>query len=90
MSEAELIHYASQAMLLVLYLSMPVVLTATVVGLLIGLFQALTQIQEQTLSFGVKLVAVIFVMLYTNAWVGTELSNYADMLFDTIPKIGRG
>lgn len=90
MSEAELIHYASQAMLLVLYLSMPVVLTATVVGLLIGLFQALTQIQEQTLSFGLKLVAVIFVMLYTNAWVGTELSNYANMLFDTIPKIGRG
>lgn len=90
MNENELIHFASQAMIMVLYLSMPVVLTATIVGLLVGLFQALTQIQEQTLSFGLKLIAVIMVMLVTNSWVGNEIGNYTDLIFDTIARMGRG
>ena len=47
-----------QAMLLVLWLSLPPIVVASVVGILFSLIQALTQIQEQTLSFGVKLIAV--------------------------------
>ena len=48
-----------QAMLLVLWLSLPPIVVASVVGILFSLIQALTQIQEQTLSFGVKLIAVV-------------------------------
>ncbi len=87
MSGPDLIHYASQAMLLVLYLSLPVIVAATLVGLLVGLFQALTQIQEQTLPFGIKLVAVILVLLLTARWMGREILDYADVLLDAIPRL---
>ncbi len=87
MGSPDLIHYASQAMLLVLYLSLPVIVAATLVGLLVGLFQALTQIQEQTLPFGIKLVAVILTLLFTAHWMGNEILDYADMLLDAIPRL---
>ena len=50
MNEAMIIHHAGTAMLLVLLLSMPPIIVATVVGVLVSLLQALTQIQEQTLG----------------------------------------
>ncbi len=87
MSEAETIHLASQAMLLILYLSLPAVITATVLGLIVGLFQALTQIQEQTLAFGVKLVGVLIVMMLTVDWIGNELLNYTVRLMNQFWKI---
>ncbi|MFK8067908.1 MAG: type III secretion system export apparatus subunit SctS [Gammaproteobacteria bacterium] len=81
MTEEQIIHFASQSLLLILYLSLPVVLVATVVGLLVGLFQALTQIQDQTLAFGLKLVGVIIVMLFTARWMGHELLLFTDQMF---------
>jgi type III secretion protein S len=51
--------------------------------------QALTQIQEQTLSFGVKLVAVGLTLYLTARWIGGEIYNYTLMLFDTFPLIVR-
>ena len=53
----ELIYAGNKALQLTLILSLPPVIVATLVGLLIGLFQTVTQIQEQTLPFGIKLVA---------------------------------
>ena len=87
MSEEQFIYFTSQSMLLVLYLSLPVVVATTVIGLLAGLFQALTQIQDQSLAFGLKLVAVVIVLLMTGGWVGQELLNYMDQLYRIIPKI---
>ncbi len=87
MSEEQFIYFTSQSMLLVLYLSLPVVIATTVIGLLAGLFQALTQIQDQSLAFGLKLVAVVIVLLMSGGWIGQELLNYMDQLYLLIPKI---
>ena len=76
-----------QAMLLVLWLSMPPIVVASVVGILFSLIQALTQIQEQTLSFGVKLIAVGATLYLTARWIGGEMYNYAQSLFDMFPQI---
>lgn len=87
MGETELVHYAYQSMMLVLMLSMPVLLTATAIGVLVGLFQALTQIQDQTLPFGLKLIGVIVIMAMTARWVGIELHRFTVNMFDTIPTL---
>jgi type III secretion protein S len=87
MSEEQFIYFTSQAMLLILYLSLPVVITTTVIGLLVGLFQALTQIQDQSLAFGLKLVAVMIVLLVTVGWVTQELLNYIEQLYAIIPQV---
>jgi len=74
-----------KAMLLVLWLSLPPIIVASVVGILFSLVQALTQIQEQTLSFGVKLIAVGLTLYMTARWVGGEIFNYTMVIFDTFP-----
>ncbi len=87
MREENLLYFTSQAMQLVLYLSMPAIAAATLVGLIVGLFQALTSIQEQTLPHGFKLVAVIFAIAATIQWFGPELYSYAIQIFDQIHRI---
>ncbi|HSY29832.1 MAG TPA: type III secretion system export apparatus subunit SctS [Burkholderiaceae bacterium] len=74
-----------QALLLVLWLSLPPILVASVVGTLFSLLQALTQIQEQTLSFAVKLIAVGLTIFLTARWIGGEIYNYTESLFDSFP-----
>jgi type III secretion protein S len=81
----QLIH----ALLLVLWLSLPPIVVASVVGILFSLVQALTQIQEQTLSFGVKLIAVGITLYLTARWVGGEIFNYTVLLFDGFPAMVR-
>ncbi|MCD6027536.1 MAG: type secretion system protein SpaQ [Solimicrobium sp.] len=73
----ELVYAGNKALQLALALSMPPVIVATVVGLLIGLFQTVTQIQEQTLPFGIKLVSVILCIYLLSGWFGEHLLNYA-------------
>ena len=55
----DVIYIAKQALVLSLVLSLPVVLVASMIGLLFSLFQALTQIQDQTLSFAIKLIFIM-------------------------------
>ncbi|MDD5394823.1 MAG: type III secretion system export apparatus subunit SctS [Thiothrix sp.] len=87
MNETEIVHYTAQAMQLVLYLSMPAILAATIVGLIIGLLQALTSIQEQTLPHGFKLIAIMFAIAATVRWMGPELFTFTQNAFDQIPLI---
>ena len=84
MSEAEIINHASQALLLVLLVSLPPIVVAALVGTLVSLVQALTQVQEQTLSFAFKLVAVMTVLILLSGWIGSELISYASRSFDSI------
>lgn len=89
MNVAELTSYVVQALLLTLWLSLPPIIVASVVGTLFSLLQALTQIQEQTLSFAVKLVSVGLTIYLTARWVGGEIFNYTAALFDAIPGLAR-
>jgi type III secretion protein S len=87
MTSADIIFYTSQSLLLVLLLSMPVVTVAAIVGLLVGLFQGLTQIQDQTLSFAIKLIAVIITIVLSAQWLGAEIYNFTIKMFDSIALI---
>lgn len=87
MNETDIIHNAARAMELTLYLSMPAIIAATVAGLLIGLLQALTSIQEQTLPHGIKLIVVLLALAVTVRWLGPELLTFAQRAFEQIPMV---
>ena len=78
----ELIYAGNKAMKLMLVLSLFPVLVATVVGLVVGLFQTVTQIQEQTLPFGIKLIAVVLCLYLMAGWSGEYLMNFAVEMMD--------
>ena len=88
MSESEIVHSTIQVLTLILMLSMPPIVVAALSGILVSLFQALTQIQEQTLSFAIKLIAVSVTLVVTARWIGIELFNYASNIFDAISTLG--
>ncbi len=89
MSLSDLTTYMMHAMYLTLWLSLPPIVVASVIGVLFSLFQALTQIQEQTLSFGIKLIAVMVTLVLTARWVGGELYNFTVRVLDAVPGLGR-
>lgn len=73
------------ALVLSLLIGAPALLTAIVVGLVVSLMQAVTQLQDQTLSFVPKIIAMMVVMLYTLPWVLSEIVEYSHELFQEIP-----
>jgi len=78
----DVVYLAKQALMLSLILSLPVVIVASVVGLLFSMFQALTQIQDQTLSFAIKLVFIMAVLYLTIDWTGNKLYQYTLMIYN--------
>lgn len=84
LSTAELIQLANEALYLTLILSLPTIVAASLVGTLTSLVQALTQIQEQTLSFVLKLIAVVVTLMNTGNWMGQEISTLTDNIFKAI------
>ena len=68
-------------MILVLKVSLIPIVVATVIGLLVSLLQALTQIQEQTLGFAVKLVAITITIMAASSWMGGEIMLYTQEIF---------
>lgn len=89
MEVVDIISQVVHGLMLVLWLSLPPILVASVVGTLFSLVQALTQIQEQTLSFAVKLIAVGLTLFLTARWIGGEIFNYTVSLFDNFPTMVR-
>ena len=87
MSDAQVTELALQTMMLAAKVAAPVLLTALLVGFLISLFQAATQIQEQTLSFVPKMIAVSIALLVTGNWVLNELVTFTQSLFDMLPTL---
>jgi flagellar biosynthetic protein FliQ len=75
------------ALLMLLMVSAPVLGTALAVGLLVSLFQAVTQIQEPTLAFVPKLIAVIAVFAIGGPWMLTMLVEYIRRMFEAIPSV---
>ena len=69
MSTAQLLDYAQTCLVIVLQLSLIPILVATVIGILVSRLQALTQIQEQTLGFAVKLIAISLTLLICASWM---------------------
>jgi flagellar biosynthetic protein FliQ len=84
--EGYILGIGKQSLYLILVLSAPPVLVALIVGLMISLVQATTQIQEQTLTFVPKLVAVFVTLALTGPWLMSTLVKYAQTLLDQFPR----
>jgi type III secretion protein S len=88
MYQSELYQLTYQALFLILLLSGPPILISMVLGLLVAIFQAATQIQEQTLSFTVKLFAVVLSIMFMGGWLGSQILQFARLIFEGFPKWG--
>ena len=86
MTPFDAMELARAAMILVLTIVGPMLITSLVVGVVIGLFQALTQVQEMTLTFVPKLLAIGIVMLLCLPMIGHALSNFMAVVSDHIVK----
>ncbi|MBU3056152.1 MULTISPECIES: type III secretion system export apparatus subunit SctS [Pseudomonas] len=84
----EILTLFKQAMLLVVMLSAPPLIVAVIVGVIISLLQAVMQLQDQTLPFAVKLVAVGMTLALTGRWVGVELIELTTLAFNMIAQTG--
>ncbi|WP_440864932.1 EscS/YscS/HrcS family type III secretion system export apparatus protein [Symbiopectobacterium purcellii] len=73
----EIAFAGNKALYLILTMSALPIAVATIVGLLVGLFQTVTQLQEQTLPFGVKLLSVALCLFLIFGWYGDIMLNYA-------------
>ncbi len=76
-----------QALELTLMVSAPLLITALGVGLVVSIFQAATQINEMTLSFIPKLVAMVIVMVISGPWMLGLMVDYIQRLFNSIPTL---
>ena len=89
MGQAQILDYAQRCLILVLQLSLIPICVATVIGILVSLLQALTQIQEQTLGFAVKLIAISITLMAASSWIGGELLLYTQSIFENFAAITR-
>ena len=76
-----------ESLYVIVLLAAPPLLSALAVGLLIGLFQAATQIQEQTLSFIPKLMALVFALVLGGSWMVNSWVFFCRRLFEQIPSL---
>ncbi|MBM3207065.1 MAG: EscS/YscS/HrcS family type III secretion system export apparatus protein [Chlamydiae bacterium] len=81
MYSSEVYTLSYQALILILLLSAPPILISTFLGLLVAVFQAATQIQEQTLSFMIKLVSVILTLIVMGGWLSAQIMQYSNNIF---------
>jgi flagellar biosynthetic protein FliQ len=87
MSPETVITIGSRALEITLLLAAPLLLVALVTGLIIGAFQAATQINEQTLSFIPKLLAMALAIVVSGPWMLKVLISYTRELFESIPSL---
>lgn len=81
MIRTQLIQIAYQGLIMILILSAPPVIISLVLGLIVAIFQAATQIQEQTLASAVKLVAIILILMMMGTWLGSEIYTFSMNIF---------
>jgi flagellar biosynthetic protein FliQ len=81
MNDTIIIDIARQAVYLVLKASAPMLIASLVVGLIVSILQTVTSIQEQTLSFVPKLIAVFLVLILAGSWILNSLREYTVELF---------
>lgn len=90
MSPEAVADIANQAIVTLLWVIMPLMIVALGSGLIIALFQALTSIQEMTLTFVPKIVLVFLTLLIILPWMAAQLNLLAIQLFDQIVAVGGG
>ena len=84
MSAETVIKVAEEAIKVILLTSGPLLLVALVTGLLVSIFQATTQIQEQTLAFVPKIIAVLIAIIFFGPWMLTKMTSYTKDIFENL------
>lgn len=87
MTPATVVDIGRHAVELTLLISAPLFIAALAVGLLISVFQAATQINESTLSFVPKLIAIFVTLILAGPWMLTMLTDYIRRLYEAIPSL---
>lgn len=87
MNQDTVVNLASQAMSLALKVAGPLLLVGLVVGLLVSIFQAVTQIQEQSLTLIPKIVGIAVVVVLLGPWMLGQLVSYTTNLYTAIPTL---
>jgi flagellar biosynthetic protein FliQ len=87
MTNQTVLTIAQEALQITVLVSAPLLLTALLVGLLVSVFQAATQINEMTLSFIPKLLAMFAVLIVSGPWILSMLIDYMQRLYSSIPQM---
>ncbi len=87
MNQDTVVSLANQAMTLALEVGGPILLVGLIVGLAVSLFQAVTSLQEQTLSFIPKIIALALLITLLGPWMLGQLVHYAQSLWQQIPSL---
>ena len=87
MTQDTVMTLAAQAMWMTILLSAPLLISALIVGLIVGMFQAATQINEMTLSFIPKLGILVVALLIFGPWMLGTLVSYTHQLITSIPEL---
>ena len=85
MTPESVMSLGGEAMQITLMVAAPILLTVLIIGLVVSIFQAATQINEQTLSFIPKLVGVFVALIFTGPWILTTMVDYMHRVFTSIP-----
>ena len=84
MDQAQILRLTNEALLLTLIVSMPAVILAAVVGLIISFVQAVTSLQEQSVAQGVKLIAVTLLLIIAGPWGGGLILRFGESIMKAI------
>ncbi len=84
MDESSVINIAQDALKVIIYVSAPILIISMVVGLIISIFQATTQIQEQTLTFVPKILSIMAAIAIFGSWMIKTLMEYTQNIFNNM------
>ena len=87
MDKSIIVELVEQALVLILLISLPPILITAFVGILISLLLALTQLQEQTVTFLFKLTAVVVGLMIIGLWIGADLAEFTKYSFNLINRL---
>ena len=87
MTQQEIIDIGSQAVIIAMKIASPALVTIMITGFLVSIFQAATQINEQTLSFIPKVIAMSVALLITAPWIIQTMMMFTKDILKSIPKI---
>ena len=90
MDQDTVVHLATQAMTLAIEIAGPMLLVGLVIGLVVSIFQAVTSIQEQSLSYIPKIIGLGVVIVVLGPWMLGQLVSYAQNLYMSIPQLISG
>ena len=87
MIESQVLDLARRSLLMALQLTMPILIASLVIGVVISLFQAVTQIQEQTLTFVPKVLVMVVALVLLGPWMLHSIVGFTAGLFHSLPTV---